>query len=258
MRRFVYYIRRHKHLRRFCKLLLNLLILSLLGFLIWFGILLFTRQLEQGPLIGSLIFIAASVVFIWLCRIGLRNNWQPSMKITVVSLVCLFFVTAFAGVQPMAKYKDIIIDGVRGYYNEHQPSSEDSTSPPDLITDVAYEEIYNQFRQENGLQSLVFTDDLNRVAALRVEEIKSEFSHHSEGNYNLHLGENIAMSTGFLSDAGAFNMWENSSGHRANMLDSNYIYTGYANDSRYAVQVFSQFNTINGVPQLPPGWYWDE
>lgn len=114
MKRLVYYIRRHKHLRRFCKLLLNLSILSLLGFLVWFGILLFTGQWTYNPVIGALVFVVALTGFIWLSKVGLESNWQPSMKITAMSLVCLFFITAFAGVQPLADYKDAVIERVRG------------------------------------------------------------------------------------------------------------------------------------------------
>ena len=121
MTKLTYYIRRHKHLRRFCKLLLNLSTLSLLGFLVWFGIKLFTRQLAFDSIIGSAIFIVAFVGFILLCRIGLRNDWQPSIKITVVSLVGLFLITAFGGIQPMMHYKDIIVDKVKEYIVDEIP-----------------------------------------------------------------------------------------------------------------------------------------
>jgi len=134
------------------------------------------------------------------------------------------------------------------------------TEPP-LIRTIAvpYNILYNHFREEYNLEPLVFTDDLNRVAALRLKEIKRDFSHDSLGNYNEHLGENIAMQTGgLLSDFQALNLWENSPGHRANMLEADYRYTGYANDGGYAVQVFSEFRTNNGVPQLPEGWFWVE
>ena len=69
---------------------------------------------------------------------------------------------------------------------------------------------------------LVFTDDLNRVAELRLKELYTDFSHYSTGSYNEHLAENIAMSTGFLSNSDALSMWQNSPGHNANMLDSGY------------------------------------
>jgi uncharacterized protein YkwD len=64
------------------------------------------------------------------------------------------------------------------------------------------------------------------------------------------------MSTGFLSNSDALASWQNSPGHNANMLDSSYRYTGYAIGNGYAVQVFTEYPTIDGEPQLPPGWYW--
>jgi len=37
------------------------------------------------------------------------------MRVTVISLLALFFIFAFAGVQPITTYKDILIDKVKGY-----------------------------------------------------------------------------------------------------------------------------------------------
>jgi len=125
-----------------------------------------------------------------------------------------------------------------------------------VLAEYSYVGIFNQYRQGNGLEPLVFTDDLNRIAVLRLAEIQKDFSHASAGGYNRHLGENIAMSTGYLSNKQALKMWENSPGHNANMLDSDYKYTGYALENGYAVQVFASYPTINGEPQLPDGWYW--
>lgn len=255
-----YYIRRHKAIRRSCKLLLNLSILTLLGVLIWLGVLLFSGQFMRDQLAGSLVFIAVLVAFGLLCRVGLQNHWKPSMKLTVISLVGLFVIFSFAGVQPLAEYKDICVDKITDYYNEANSIWNDNVgtgnSENGAVIDVSFEYIFNTFREANALQPLVFTDDLNRVATLRLGEIKVNFRHESIGEYNLHLGENIAMRTGYLSDSQAFAMWENSFGHKANMVDSSYQYTGYANGNGYAIQVFSQFETIDGVPLLPPDWYW--
>lgn len=131
-----------------------------------------------------------------------------------------------------------------------------TTITPVLQSVDSYAGIFNQYRQGKGLEPLVFTDDLNRIAVLRLAEIQKDFSHASVGGYNRHLGENIAMSTGYLSNAEALKMWENSPGHNANMLDSDYKYTGYALGNGYAAQVFASYPTINGEPQLPEGWYW--
>lgn len=112
MRDVVYLVRRHKYLRRICRLLLNLAVLSLLGFLVWFGVSLFSGQWAYSPISGGLIFMAALAGFIWLSRVGLRSSWQPNMRITVVSLVALFFIFAFAGVQPLTNYKDVFVGSV--------------------------------------------------------------------------------------------------------------------------------------------------
>ena len=112
MRRVVYYVRTNKYLRRLCRLLLNLTVLSLLGFLVWFGIQLFTGQWSHDSLLGGLVFIVALGVFIWLSRLGLKSHWQPNMKLTVLSLVALFLVFAFAGVRPFTGYKDVAATGI--------------------------------------------------------------------------------------------------------------------------------------------------
>ena len=95
------------------------------------------------------------------------------------------------------------------------------------------------------------------MAELRLREIQASYNHDSAGDYNRHLAENIGMiSFGVLSNDDALNMWKSSPGHNANMLDPNYRYTGYANGGGYAVQLFTEYDTINGEPQLPSGWYW--
>lgn len=104
---FSYITRKHKFIGRLYRLFLNLSILSLLGLLVWSGIKLFSQELVQNSLIGSIIFIAEFVFFIWIWRVVSKNSWRwPSMKLTVFSLICLFVVFAFAGVKPMSSIKD--------------------------------------------------------------------------------------------------------------------------------------------------------
>lgn len=106
---FHYYTRRHKVLGKLYRLLLNLSILSLLGLIIWSGVKLFSQQFVYSQLVGSLIFLAELVFFVWLWRIVSKNSWRwPSMKLTVFSLICLFVIFAFAGVRPFADYKTSI------------------------------------------------------------------------------------------------------------------------------------------------------
>jgi hypothetical protein len=115
-----HYTGKHKIVGKVYRLILNLAVLSLLGLLIWSGVLLFTQQFMQSPLIGSLLFILELGVFIWLCRVVSRNSWrQPSMKLTLFSVIGLFLIFSFAGVQPVADYKDMAIDKIRMIWPEH-------------------------------------------------------------------------------------------------------------------------------------------
>jgi uncharacterized protein YkwD len=116
--------------------------------------------------------------------------------------------------------------------------------------------LFNQYRIDHSEKPLVFVDDLNKVAALRVEEIKTDYSHNSAGRVKDHLAENIINNVN--SNAMAIRWWDKSPGHQYNMLNSDYLYTGYAISHGYAVQLFSSYPTINGVPQLPPGRQWPD
>jgi len=107
---FYYPTRKHRVIGKLYRLLLNLSILSLLGLIIWTGIQLFSQQFVRSPLVGSLIFLAEFVLFIWMWRIVSKNSWRwPSMKLTIFSLICLFVVFALAGVKPFSDYKTSVI-----------------------------------------------------------------------------------------------------------------------------------------------------
>ena len=131
---FYYLTRRHKGLGRLYRLLLNLSILLLLGLLVWSGIKLFSQQLMQSPLAGSLMFLAEFVLFIWMWRVVAKNSWRwPSMKLTVFSVICVFLVLAFAGVSPFSGYKDSFLNVFTGSndYVTQPPIDDSTTSAPD-------------------------------------------------------------------------------------------------------------------------------
>lgn len=125
-----YYTWKHKIVGRLYRLVLNLSLLSLLGLLIWSGVLLFSQRFMQSPLVGSLVFVFEFAVFIWLCRVVSRNSWrQPSMKLTVFSVIGLFLIFSFAGVQPLSAYKDSLFSSISTYFtNANQPDATPSTS----------------------------------------------------------------------------------------------------------------------------------
>ncbi len=56
----------NKAIGKFYKLMLNLGILSTLGLLVWSGIQLVSKQFTHTPLIGSLVFLAEFIFFVWI------------------------------------------------------------------------------------------------------------------------------------------------------------------------------------------------
>lgn len=97
--------------------------------------------------------------------------------------------------------------------------------------------LINQQRVNNGLSALKIDSEVQRVARIKAQDMvdKKYFSHTSptygspfdmlksfKVSYKT-AGENIA---GNSTNNGAVNAWMNSSGHRANILNSSFTYTG--------------------------------
>ena len=98
-------------------------------------------------------------------------------------------------------------------------------------------DLINQRRTANGLAKLKIDDEVQNIARIKAREMvdKNYFSHTSPTygspfdmmksfkiTYDT-AGENIA---GNSENKGAVEAWMNSSGHRANILNSSYNYTG--------------------------------
>lgn len=98
-------------------------------------------------------------------------------------------------------------------------------------------DLINAKRTANGLSALKIDDELQNVARIKAQDMvdNNYFSHTSPvygspfdmikkfGISYKTAGENIA---GNSSNSGAVNAWMNSSGHRANILNSSFNYTG--------------------------------
>ncbi len=99
--------------------------------------------------------------------------------------------------------------------------------------------LINQQRLNNGLSALKVDSELQRVARIKAQDMVNNnyFAHESPTygtpfnmmkNFGItytSAGENIA---GNSSNSAAVTAWMNSSGHRANILNSGYNYTGLA------------------------------
>ena len=128
------------------------------------------------------------------------------------------------------------------------PAQDESTS--------AYEKevirLVNGIRREYGLSELTENWELSRVARYKSQDMhdKKYFSHTSPTygspfdmmkNFGISYrtaGENIAM--GYRTPQAVVDGWMNSSGHRANILNSSYkqIGVGYVADGNYWTQMF--------------------
>ena len=115
-------------------------------------------------------------------------------------------------------------------------------------------DLINKQRANNGLSALKVDSEVQKVARIKAKDMADNnyFSHQSPTygspfdmlksfkiSYNT-AGENIA---GNSSNSGAVTAWMNSSGHRANILNSSFNYTGIGvvSSSKYGklyVQMF--------------------
>jgi uncharacterized protein YkwD len=240
----------------FYKLFLNLLVLALLGFIIWSAIQLFSGKFLNSPLIGSIVFFVEIVAFFVLWIHFRANSWRPpNIILTFLVLVAMVTVMAFAGVQPLANYKDNLANEVSSLWAEQKLKNEEMRIAEENRKAVEkaemesvgvaeeydfykeYVTLFNEFRAENGSPPLVFDSTLNELAAKRVIEVSQNFSHEGIEKYN--LGENIAMMA-YSSDTASdlIELWAGSPGHRSNMISSGYYRTGFAKNGKYAVQIF--------------------
>lgn len=130
-------------------------------------------------------------------------------------------------------------------------SGNNNTAKPETSTGNYAEQmlaLVNQARSEHGASSLSLDSKLCDAANKRAQEIATKFSHTRPDGRDCFTvldefgiscygcGENIAAGS---SDANSiFNMWMNSSGHRANILNSSYRYIGIGKYGNYWVQLF--------------------
>lgn len=126
-----------------------------------------------------------------------------------------------------------------------------STSTSAYVTQVL--ELVNEERAKSGLAPLTLDASASTAAQTRAKEIVSTFSHTRPNGSSFSTtlteagasyrsaGENIAY--GQNSPAQVMNSWMNSSGHRANIMSSNYTRIGIghyetADGTDYWVQLF--------------------
>jgi len=145
---------------------------------------------------------------------------------------------------------------VKAIYPGYYSGSSGSSQTTGIMTSDEKEvfDLINKQREANGLSALKVDSEVQRVAKIKAQDMvnNSYFSHNSptygtpfkmlqsfKVSYKT-AGENIA---GNSSNSGAVNAWMNSSGHKANILNSSFSYTGIGvvNSPKYGkiyVQMF--------------------
>lgn len=150
-----------------------------------------------------------------------------------------------------------IIGAVNSKYVKPIYPSNNANNSTNSTLSADEQEVFNLInvqRNNNGLNSLVIDEELQKVAKDKAQDMvdNSYFSHTSPTygtpfemikNYNITYktaGENIA---GNSSNEGAVSAWMNSSGHKENILNNSFNYTGIGvvNSPKYGkiyVQLF--------------------
>ncbi len=128
------------------RLLLVLLVIACIALAIWTGYQLFFLH-KLAPLIGSIIFIVDIGVLIFDICI-LRNKYystrSPNFFIVFISVLAIFLILSFAGVQPLYSYKNNALTNIANVFKntsasktKETPSTTTSPTtsvPPIIIT----------------------------------------------------------------------------------------------------------------------------
>ena len=121
--------------------------------------------------------------------------------------------------------------------NTIQDNQSEVTNSGLSVDEQAVFDLINNKRQENGLEPLEIDEELQNVARIKANDmVDNNYFSHTSPTYGSPFqmiksfgisyktsGENIA---GNSSNEGAVNAWINSQGHKDNILNKNYNYTG--------------------------------
>jgi len=128
--------------------------------------------------------------------------------------------------------------------------------------ELAFLGLINGYRQQNGLGALTISTNLNRGSAWMTEDLatnnyfahtdslgRSAYARAIDCGYPTGAGENLAAGGAWSSAQAAFQAWQNSPGHNANMLGQYYQQIGIArffkSGSQYGWYWATTFGTVN-------------
>ena len=222
--------------RKITKLFLNLVILAGLGMLIRHGYLLFTHKTD--PVMNSIIFIVGIVAWILLIRF-LRSRYKrtsPSFKLTTFSVVAVLLILTFAGIQPLAGYKDNLIESYKAAQAERAAQEEvaaaarakqeaaeavakaEAEAQELLKLEKATFDLINLERENAGLYPIVWNDDIHDRARRHSEAMQAKGSlYHDTGGMCWECIYGASWSR-YGTSRETVDAWMLSSGHRAILL----------------------------------------
>lgn len=128
--------------------------------------------------------------------------------------------------------------------------------------ELAFLGLINNYRAQNGLGALTISTNLNRGSAWMTEDLatnnyfahtdslgRSPYARAIDCGYPSGAGENLAAGGAWSSASAAFQAWQNSPGHNANMLGEYYQQIGiarfYKAGSTYGWYWATTFGTMN-------------
>lgn len=121
-----------------------------------------------------------------------------------------------------------------------EPFTVPITEPSPVLDRGRAEEAFqlqNHLLAGHGIDSLVWSEALYEIAAQRVQQITSDYSHNGCPDW---VAENILMGTNHANLA--IQIWYDSPGHQRNML-AGWIYGAVANDGFYWVAIYAMVET---------------
>ena len=137
------------------------------------------------------------------------------------------------------KYPSSSNDNSSGSQSGSSNSGGSSNTQTSILTTDEQEvfDLINKQRTNNGLQALQIDNEVQRVARIKAQDmVDNNYFSHTSPTYGSPFdmlksfkvsyktaGENLA---GNSSNSSAVTAWMNSSGHKANILNSSFNYTG--------------------------------
>ena len=226
------------------RLFLNLVVLAAFVGLCVYSHLLFTHQLE--PLAGSIVLLIGTAAWILLIQLLRRRYGQekPSFKLTTFLVLVILLVFAFAGVQPLATYKNSVIQWAQAKITPVASDIRHSLFPTDEEIRADTFTLVNKARVEAGLAPLVRDSTLDSLAQEHCDYMKrvgnvnhDNFEERAARSGRDYVGENCAE--GYHDAESLVSGWLSSPGHKANIMDPYFVYTGLGYTGGYACQIFS-------------------